>query len=75
MRRQIEKNFQQREKSHGNEEGKGGTRRDKYRVQTSINQTGTRPRTETPSVRGWDHGGRSSHTLERIDYEPIQWHY
>jgi len=54
MRRKIEQNSQQREESHNNGEGEGGTGRDESRVQTTTNQTGARPRTvdATPSWTG-----------------------
>jgi len=45
MRRQIEQNSQQKEESHSNGEGEGGTGRDESRVQTTTNQIGARPRT------------------------------
>jgi len=45
MRRQLEQNSQQREESHNNGEGEGGTGRDEFRVRTTTNQTGARPRT------------------------------
>jgi len=45
LRRQLEQNSQQREESHSNGEGEGGTGRDGFRVQTTTNQTGARPRT------------------------------
>jgi len=45
LRRQLEQNSQQREESHSNGEGEGGTRRDEFRVHTTTHQTGARPRT------------------------------
>jgi len=44
LRIQIEQNSRQREESHSNEEGEDDTGRDEARVQTTTNQTGTRPR-------------------------------
>ncbi|XP_027932692.1 uncharacterized protein LOC114188288 [Vigna unguiculata] len=45
LRRQLEQNSQQREESHSNGEGEGDTGQDEFRVQTTTNQTGARPRT------------------------------
>ena len=39
LRRQLEQNSQQREKSHSNGEGEGGIGQDEFRVQTTTNQT------------------------------------
>jgi len=45
LRRQLEQNSQQREESHSNGEGEGDTGQDEFRVQTTTNQIGARPRT------------------------------
>jgi len=45
LRRQLEKNSQQREESHSNGEGEGDTGRDEFKVQTTTHQTSARPKT------------------------------